>query len=158
MSYALNGIKNFLQIIYDNWFILVAIFGLCLGIYKKISVFFNKTTEQKIEIAKIQVREGILKMITDAETDYDSWVKAGEIKRSQVIKQIYTDYPILEKVVDQEELIDWMDNQIKEALKSLRKIVAETKAEEKAIEEAKAEEKAAVVTAEETAQPVEKTE
>lgn len=127
MTNALIGIKNFLQLVYDNWFLIVAIIGLCYGIYKKISIFFNKTTEERIEIAKIQIQQAILKMITDSETEYSDWVKAGEIKRSQVIKQIYAEYPILEKVQNQDELIVWIDEQIKDALKTLRKIVAETK-------------------------------
>ena len=127
MTNALIGVKNFLQLVYDNWFLIVAIIGLCYGIYKKISIFFNKTTEERIEIAKIQIQQSILKMITDSETEYSDWVKAGEIKRSQVIKQIYAEYPILEKVKNQEELITWVDEQIKDALKTLRKIVAETK-------------------------------
>lgn len=127
MTNALIGIKNFLQLVYDNWFLIVAIIGLCYGIYKKVSIFFNKTTEERIEIAKIQIQQAILKMITDSETEYSDWVKAGEIKRSQVIKQIYAEYPILEKVQNQDELIVWIDEQIKDALKTLRKIVAETK-------------------------------
>ena len=132
MTNALTGIKNFLQLIYDNWFLIVAIIGLCLGIYKKVSIFFNKTTEEKIEIAKMQIQQGILKMISDSEKSYETWVKAGEVKRSQVIKQIYAEYPILEKVQNQDELIAWIDEQIKDALKTLRVIIAETKeAEEK---------------------------
>lgn len=132
MTNALIGIKNFLQLVYDNWFLIVAIIGLCYGIYKKISIFFNKTMEERIEIAKIQIQQAILKMITDSETEYSDWVKAGEIKRSQVIKQIYAEYPILEKVQNQDELIVWIDEQIKDALKTLRVIISETKeAEEK---------------------------
>lgn len=135
MTNALIGIKNFLQLVYDNWFLIVAIIGLCYGIYKKISIFFNKTTEERIEIAKIQIQQAILKMITDSETEYSDWVKAGEIKRSQVIKQIYAEYPILEKVQNQDELIVWIDEQIKDALKTLRVIISETKeAEENHIE------------------------
>lgn len=131
---ALTSIRNFLQLVNDNWFTIVAIIGLGLGIYKKASIFFNKTAEEKIEIAKIQIQQAILKMITDSETEYSDWVKAGEIKRSQVVKQIYSEYPILEKVQNQEELIAWIDEQIKDALKTLRKIVAETKEAEEAKE------------------------
>lgn len=127
MSNILTGIKNFLQLIYENWFLIIAILSLCYGIYKKISIFFDKSTEERIAIAKIQIQQGILKMISDSEKSYETWVKAGEIKRSQVIKQIYSEYPILEKVQNQDELIEWMDEQIKDALKTLRKVVAETK-------------------------------
>lgn len=71
----------------------------------------------------------MLKLITDAEVDYESWNKAGSIKRSQVIKQIFTDYPILAKVTDQQTVIEWIDKTINDALKELRKIVAENQEE-----------------------------
>lgn len=126
-SNALNGIKNFLQLINDNWALLVAIFGLAYGIYKKIAVFFHKTREEQIAIAKEQIRESILKMISDAEVDYADFVKAGEIKRSQVIQEIYQKYPILAHVENQDELVQWIDENIDNALKTLRKIVKENK-------------------------------
>lgn len=123
MMNALNGIKNFLKLINDNWMLIIAIIGLAFGIYKKIRVFFGKTTEEKIEIAKKQVTEAILKMITDAEFEYSDWVKTGQIKRSQVIKQIYEEYPILSKIQNQDELIAWIDTQIDDALDVLRQII-----------------------------------
>ena len=36
--------------------------------------------EEKIEIAKMQIQETILKMISDAEVDYEEWNKAGGYK------------------------------------------------------------------------------
>ena len=69
-------------------------------------------------------------MITDAEKDYQQYAKAGEIKRSQVIKQIFDDYPVLERVVDQDALIALIDTEIDNALKTLREVIKETKKEE----------------------------
>lgn len=123
MVNALTGIKNFLQLINDNWMLIIAIIGLLIGLYQKIKKFLSLTTEEKIVTAKEQVRAAILKLITDAEMDYHDWVKAGEIKRSQVIKQIYADFPILNKVQNQDELIAWIDVEIDNALKTLRKVI-----------------------------------
>ena len=67
--------------------------------------------------------EGGATMISDAECDYDEWNKAGEIKRSQVIKKIYEMYPILSKVVNQEELTKWIDAEIDDSLETLNDIV-----------------------------------
>lgn len=66
-----------------------------------------------------------MKLISDAEVDYEDWNKAGSIKRAQVIQKIFTDYPVLSKVANQEELIKWIDTMIDESLKELRKIVAQ---------------------------------
>ena len=119
----LNGIKNFLEFVDANWTTLVIIAGLLIGLYKKVSNYLKKSNEEKVAIAKHQIREIMLKMISDAECDYDEWNKAGEIKRSQVIKKIYEMYPILSKVVNQEELTEWIDAEIDDSLETLNDIV-----------------------------------
>ena len=119
----LNGIKNFLEFVNQNWMNLVVIAGLLIGLYQKISTYLKKSNEEKVAIAKHQIREIMLKMISDAECDYDEWNKAGEIKRSQVIKKIYEMYPILSKVVNQAELTEWIDEQIDDSLDTLNGLV-----------------------------------
>lgn len=92
-------------------------------IVKKTQDYMSKSQDEKIEIAKKQIQTTILKMISDAEVDWQEWSEAGSIKRAQVIKQIYEEYPILSKVVDQKALIEWIDEQIDSALDTLREIV-----------------------------------
>lgn len=122
---VLNGIQNFLQIINDNWTTILVIIGLLLALWKKIDSYRKLSTDQKIAIAKKQISENILKLITQAEKDYSEWEKAGSIKRSEVISEIYKQYPILAKVVNQDELIKWIDEQIDNALPTLREIIKE---------------------------------
>lgn len=119
----LNGIKNFLSLINDNWTTILVIIGLALALLKKIESYSKLSTDKKIEIAKKQISENILKLITQAEKDYAEWEKAGSIKRSEVISEIYKEYPILAKVVNQEELVKWIDEQIDNALPTLREII-----------------------------------
>lgn len=119
----LNGIKNFLEFVNANWTTLVVIISLLIGLYQKISAYLKKSNEEKVAIAKQQIREIMLKMISDAEYDYEDWNKSGAIKRSQVIKKIYEMYPILSKVVNQEELIEWIDDEIDASLGTLNDIV-----------------------------------
>ena len=126
----IDGLKNFLTLINDNWTTILVIVGLIIGIYQKIKKFLKETDEAKIEFAKQQISNVVLKMITDAEKDYQQYAKAGEIKRSQVIKQIFDDYPVLERVVDQDALIALIDTEIDNALKTLREVIKETKKEE----------------------------
>lgn len=121
----LNGIKNFLSLINDNWTTILVIIGLLLALWKKFESYSKLSTEKKIEIAKKQISENILKLITQAEKDYAEWEKAGSIKRSEVISEIYKEYPILAKVVNQEELVKWIDEQIDNALPTLRDIIKE---------------------------------
>ena len=119
----LNGIKNFLSLINDNWTTILVIIGLALALWKKFESYSKLSTDKKIEIAKKQISENILKLITKAEKDYAEWEKAGSIKRSEVISEIYKEYPILAKVVNQEELVKWIDEQIDNALPTLRDII-----------------------------------
>lgn len=121
----LNGIQNFLQFVNDNWTVIVIIVSLLVALYRKIKAFLQTSNDEKINAAKAQVKESMLKWITDAEVDYADWVKAGSIKRSQVIQKVFEMYPVLAKITNQEEIIAWIDEQINTALKELRKIVAE---------------------------------
>lgn len=119
------GIQNFLQFLYDNWTTILVCIGLVIGLVKKTKDYYSKSKDEQIIIAKKQIHQAILKMISDAELDWVEWNKAGSIKRSQVIKQIYEEYPILSKVFDQSELINWIDDQIDDALDTLREVIKE---------------------------------
>lgn len=119
----LKGIQNFLELVNENWTTIAVIIGLCFTIAKKVMEFVGHTNEERIMIAKQQIKETILKMILDAELDFDDWNKAGAIKRSQVISQIYEMYPILSKVIDQNELVKWLDMEINTSLQTLEDII-----------------------------------
>ena len=123
----LNGLNRFLGFISDNWTSIMVCIGLIIGIAKKISSYINKSNAEKVEIAKSYISESILKMITDAEMDFEEWNKAGSIKRSQVIQEIYANYPILEKIADQQSIINWIDEEIDNSLDTLREIIAGNK-------------------------------
>lgn len=124
----LTGLQNFLNIINDNWTTILVCAGLIVGIVKKTQDYLNKSDDEKIKIAKAQIKQVILKKISDAEVDYEEWNKAGSIKRSQVIAEIYKEYPILSKVVDQTELTKYIDDAIDDALVELRKVIDSNKA------------------------------
>lgn len=126
----LNGIQNFLMLVNEHWTEIIFIIGLLLILVKRVKEYIGKTDEEKIEIAKKQLKETVLKMVTDAEMDYQEWVKAGAVKRAQVVEEIFVMYPILAKVTNQEELIKWIDEIIDEALKTMRDIFAENESQE----------------------------
>lgn len=124
---VLDGIKNFLEFVNQNWTSIAVVIGLAIAVTKKVIAYFSKSDEEKIEIAKNQIKETMLKLITEAEKDYDEWKLAGSIKRAQVIDEIFANYPILSKVTDQKELIKWIDDAIDDSLVTLRKIVEENR-------------------------------
>ncbi len=124
---VLNGIKNFLTLINDNWTTIVVLLGLAITITQKAMDYFSKSNDEQIAVAKKHIQETMLKIIGDAEKDYEEWNQAGSLKRAQVIKQIFDENPILSKVVDQDDLIGWIDKAIDEALVTLREIVTNNK-------------------------------
>lgn len=121
----MKAIQNLLQALNEHWTSLLICAGLIVGLIRQTIKFFNQSQDVQIAIAKQQISEIILKMITDAEVDYKDWEKSGSIKRSQVINEIYTKYPILSKAKSQKEVIDFIDTQIDNSLNELRKIIVE---------------------------------
>lgn len=130
MTVVLDGVYKFLSFVNDNWTMIAAIVVLIMAIVKKAAAFFSKSQEEQVEIAKAQIKEIMLRLVTEAECDYYEWLKAGEIKRAQVIDEVFAMYPILSKVTNQEEIIAWIDDAIDEALKKMRKIFEENEASE----------------------------
>lgn len=124
---ALYAIQNFLQLVNDNWTVIIVIVALLISIGKKAKEFFSKSDDEKIAIAKKQVQETMLKLITDAEVDWQDYKKSGSVKRAQVIEEIFEKYPVLSKVTDQEALIAWIDETIDDALKTMREVFTENK-------------------------------
>lgn len=125
----MSGVQNFLNFLYENWTTILVCIGLIIGIVKKTIDYMSKSKDERVDIVKEQIQQTILKMISDAELEWEEWDKAGSIKRSQVIKQIYEEYPILSKVIDQTELVEWIDNQIDSALDTLRDVIKENQKE-----------------------------
>lgn len=130
----LDGIAKFLTFVNDNWVYITTVIGLAIAVGNKVRDYLNKSNEEKIEIAKAQINEVMLMLVTEAECDWREWQKCGEVKRSQVIDQVFAMYPILSNVANQEEIIAWIDESIDNALKTMRKIFEENKEESKSIE------------------------
>lgn len=126
-----DGIKNFMNLVNENWMNIVVILGLGVALYKKIKDYIKLTDDEKIELAKKQIQEYMLKLVSDAEENYETWEQAGSIKRSEVITRIFKEYPILSKVVNQDELIKWIDEQIDAALPTLRELWEKKEEKEK---------------------------
>lgn len=132
MSIVLNGVYNFLNFVNNNWTMIFAIIVLVIAVTRKIVAFFSKSKDEQLEIAKAQIKEVMLRLVTEAERDYYEWIKSGEIKRAQVIDEVFAMYPILSKVTNQADVVAWIDVAIDDALKTMRKIFEENKAVESA--------------------------
>lgn len=124
----MEALNNFLSFLYNNWIGIITCILFIIGIIKKTMDFFKKSDAEKLEIIKAQIKETILKDVSDAEKEYNQWISAGEIKRSQVIQKIFEKHPELARLASQEEIIAFIDDAINEALEVLREIIAENEA------------------------------
>ena len=95
---------------------------MAIYIIKRAKSYFSKSTEEKVEIAKAQIREIILMLVTEAECDYYEWAKAGAVKRSQVVNAVFAMFPVLSEITNQQDIIAFIDEVIDEALKEMRKV------------------------------------
>lgn len=119
----MDGIINFLAFLNENWIYILICIGIIVGIIQKTISYFEKSTKEKIEIAKSQVKEILLKMVADAEEEYSDIIGIGKIKRSKVISNIFEQFPILSKAIDQDNLISWIDSEIDNSLDTLHSII-----------------------------------
>lgn len=119
----MDGIINFLAFLNENWIYILICIGIIVGIIQKTISYFEKSTKEKIEIAKSQVKEILLKMVADAEEEYSDIIGIGKIKRSKVISNIFERFPILSKAIDQDNLISWIDSEIDNSLDTLHSII-----------------------------------
>lgn len=123
---VIDGIKNFLFLVNDNWTAIIVIVGVVLAFIKKVNNYRKLSTEQKIEIAWSQLKESILGWCSEAEAKWtiDKQLgSAGQIKRSEVVAKVFEQYPILQTITNQEEVLKKIDDIIDEALDEVRKVV-----------------------------------
>lgn len=126
----MNGLLHFLQLLDENWTTILAIITLIVVLGFRIKSAINKwlamtdaerqkATEEQIKKAKQAIANYILSLVAQAEVNWSN-SGLGPIKRAQVIEKIYKDYPILLEVVDQRELMTFIDEHIDQALEIVR--------------------------------------
>lgn len=121
----MEGIKNFLEFINENWTSIITIVGLCFMIYKKVKSYLSLSENEKVNIALEQIRKSMLELVSLAEKEYGK--ESGIFKRSKVLAKIYEKYPILKNVVSQDELEKKLDEIIDENLEILNKKLSDSR-------------------------------
>lgn len=120
----MGSLRNLLKFLYENWAFIVAIISFVFYLGERVFYFYEENNNTKFEIAQKQIYAIVLQLVSEAEIKYSDIKKSGAIKRSWVIAEIYKKYPILARAVNQQELTDWIDERIDEALIELRKILS----------------------------------
>ncbi len=131
----MNGIKNFLELVNDNWATIVACVALAYTIFSKARSTWEDwhfmSEEEKAEEIKAQIEaakkiigEQILKLVSKAEIEWQSdTCKLGPVRRAEVIEKIYAQYPVLLYAADQDEILAYIDKLIDQALVIVRETI-----------------------------------
>lgn len=121
----MKSIELFINFVLENWTFIITILACGYLTFIKIKKWNSLSEEEKINTALTILREQMLSYVADAEQNFGSGT--GTLKRSQVIKRIYEDYPILNNVIEQDQLILVLDKYIDESLVELRKLLEDNK-------------------------------
>ena len=127
------AVNNFLRFINENWTSIVVFAGLFLAVLTKIRNYLNLSKEEKINEALKIIKKELLQLMSKAEITWSDYAKSGEIKKSEVISKIYSEFPILKEYINQDELIEIISKMIDDEMDNLNKAIngIETKDEEK---------------------------
>ena len=105
------------------WSIFLVLLGIFIFLCNKITNYMKLTKEQKVEAALKVVKAELLKLMSDAEIEWQDFNKSGEIKKSQVISEIYKKFPFLAEYISQDELIEKIGEMIEEQKAKMDEII-----------------------------------
>ena len=105
------------------WSIFIVLLGIFIFLYSKITNYIKLSKEQKVEAALKVVKAELLKLMSDAEIEWQEFNKSGEIKKSQVISEIYKKFPFLAEYISQDELIAKIGEMIEEQKAKMDEII-----------------------------------
>lgn len=134
----MESLVKLAEFVKSNWASVTVIIGVAVAIYFKIKQEIDKyrkmseaekqaEIQKQIEKVRSILSDQVLALVATAEIAWsDEGCKLGPVKRSEVIRKIYVQYPVLTYVADQEELLAYIDKLIDEALETVRKTVRRT--------------------------------
>lgn len=116
MSDTLTNYVHLGMVILEIAIVLLAFILIGISYIKK----FSKLSEpEKREVLLKAAKEIILSKMMNAEANWAEFRKAGSAKRSEVISEIYKDFPELKTLVDQDTVIKELDRMIDEIMNSV---------------------------------------
>lgn len=121
----MTSINNTLGLIENYWSMLIIIIALVVLTIEEVKKYKAMTREQRIEAALSVVKGELLKLMSDAEIEWSEYKKSGALKKSQVLKEIYTQFPFLQDYINQDELVTKITEMIDAEMENMNKILKE---------------------------------
>lgn len=117
----MESIKNLLEFLNENWSMILTIACLLYSLCVKIKNLVKMSKEEKEAAAWQGVQKIMLALVSSAEKEWGG--STGEIKRSEIIEKVYSQYPILKEVANQAAVERKIDELIDKALCQMRDVI-----------------------------------
>ena len=101
----MTGFNNFIHLIQSQWTNIVVVIAIIATVVKTALSYSSMTEEQRVQSSLKVVKEELMRLMCQAEIQWKDYKKSGDLKRSQVIKDIYNQFPFLSKYMDQDKLV-----------------------------------------------------
>lgn len=111
-----------ISFINDNWFLIIVVIALIIYVAQNL---IQHSKEEKIALVKHLIAVSIDAIVAEAEEKYADYKKSGLFKRAYVIQTIYEKYPVLNRIAEQEEFLDWLDKLIEQSVARLKLTISE---------------------------------
>lgn len=119
----MKSVENILNFINENWTFIVILISLGVKLYCSVTDFLKKSKKEQQEAAWAELSNIMLSLVSNAEQEWGS--KTGEIKRAEVIKQVFEKYPVLSTLSTENDVLERIDIMIDDALMQMRDIFKE---------------------------------
>lgn len=119
----MNGINNFANLIQGQWTNILVVIAIVAGLIRSIINHSTMNEEQRVQAALKVISEELMKMMVQAEIQWKDYKKSGELKRSQVIKDIYNQFPFLSRYMDQEKLVQTIYDMIDKQMDNMNELM-----------------------------------
>lgn len=119
----MKSVENILNFLNENWTFIVILISVGVKLYCSVTDFLKKSKKEQQEVAWAELSNIMLSLVSSAEQEWGS--KTGEIKRAEVIKQIFEKYPALSTLSTENDVLEKIDVLIDDALTQMRDIFKE---------------------------------
>lgn len=128
MHDVVNNIVNSLS---NSLPTIIIVFAIIIGAVRTAIQYSKMTKEEKVNAALKVIKEELLKLMSDAEIEWEDYKKSGELKKSQVLKEIYSQFPFLATYIDQDTLVNKLYELIDNEMENMNKIINNTTTDKK---------------------------
>lgn len=122
----MTGFNNFIHLIQNQWTNIVVVIAIIATVIRTTLNYSALSQEQRVQSALKVINEELMKLMCQAEIQWKDYKKSGDLKRSQVIKDIYNQFPFLSKYMDQDALVKKIYEMIDKQMDNMNNLLNKT--------------------------------